>query len=123
MADYVNYGVNPYAPVKNYRLVSAATTNPNVIQPTKANLLTVVITNTAAQARTVKFYNKATAPAVGTDIPVLTITTQAGQSWTHNLEAGLHCPLGLGIGITATASDADTTVVAAGDVIVTALYI
>jgi hypothetical protein len=74
-----------------------------------------------------KFYNKATAPTVGTDVPVVTIglpPESAGHiDWRGRLGQGFSLfPLGLGIGVTLDEADADTTSVGAGSIVLNIFY-
>ena len=78
--------------------------------------------NNAASARFVKFYDKATAPTVGTDAPKLTIQLGAGQhvqSWT---DEGLKFVAGIGIGGTNLVADNDATAPSANDLVVNVFY-
>lgn len=104
-----------------YRLLSAATVNNSLVKAGGAKLVGWVISNSNAAARYVKFYNKATAPAAGTDTPVLTLFVPPGAVITEtDLDLGFSA--GLGIATTVLGTDADTTVVAAGEIIVNLFY-
>ena len=96
-------------------IVTAATTNATLIKSTGASLYASVFSNTTAATIYVKYYNKATAPTVGTDIPLITVPVPAGA--TVQMEFGrLGCrfALGLGIAVTANMIATDTTAVTAG---------
>jgi hypothetical protein len=84
-------------------------------------LHTVLIANTTAAVKYVKFYDKATAPTVGTDTPAATIAAPASTTFVLAL-ANLPFRSGIGFGITGAAGDSDTTAVAAGDIILTLVY-
>jgi hypothetical protein len=77
------------------------------------------LTNTAAAARFVKFYDKATAPVVGTDAPKRTIEVGAGLSLYAEFSRGKLFKLGMWVSVTVNAADADNTAPAAGDVLMT----
>ena len=96
---------------------SAASTNAAVAKASAANLYCAMINNTTAAAKFVRFYNKATAPTVGTDTPVLVITVPANSSKEIEFgQLGKRFATGLGHAITNAAGVLDATVVAAGDV-------
>lgn len=98
-------------------VVSAATTNSTLVKGARGRVTGYVLTNTAASAKFVKFYNKASAPTVGTDVPVMTVAIPAGAAVEVQLGRGVEFPLGIGFGITGAAAVNDTTAVAAGDVV------
>jgi hypothetical protein len=75
-----------------------------------------------AGAAFVKLYNKATAPTVGTDVPLMIIPVPAAVGGVPGVAQispgfnGYRFALGLGIAITGAVADTDTTAVAAGQV-------
>ena len=78
-----------------------------------------------AAVRYLKLYNKATAPTVGTDVPVKTIaipgnTAGAGVvlAWPHGLAFGT----GIAFALTTEATDAGTTGVAGSEITVNIDY-
>lgn len=96
---------------------SAASTNATVIKGSAGTLWSVVVSNINAAARYLKFYNKATAPTVGTDTPVLVIAIPAGATVPVSFGAnGVRFATGIGLAITAGAADSDTAAVAAGEI-------
>lgn len=62
------------------RVMSAATTNATSVKASAGNLYGVHLHNSGAAAVFVKLYNKASAPVVGTDTPVTTLSLSAGSS-------------------------------------------
>jgi len=103
---------------------SAATTNATSVKASAGNLYAVVASNVGAAAAFLKLYNKASAPTVGTDVPILTIPIAA--SGVVNLLFGVQgARLGTGIAfaITNLVADSDTTAVAAAQVKVIISYI
>lgn len=109
------------------KLISLATsTNSTLVVNAPANLTGCVISNgNATIPFYVKFYNKASAPTVGTDTPVWTILVQ--PKTTIVLDTGAFSArffTGIGIGITTGSADNDTgsTGLGLGDVIVNWLY-
>jgi hypothetical protein len=106
-----------------YAVNSLASTNAALIIGRQAQLTNGVLNNASAAAKWVRFYNKATAPVPGTDIPVAVIALPASGSVQFYFGEGLQFNLGLGIAITGAAPANDATAVAAGDVQVALTYI
>lgn len=101
-----------------HRVVSAASTNATLIKSGPTKFVGGIYTNDTAGELYVKYYNKATAPTIGTDIPVLTFSIPANDSKVIELDNPIDFPLGLGLGMTGLAIDNDTTaIVAIADVI------
>lgn len=103
---------------------SAATTNATSVKNAAGNLYSITASNVNAATRFLKIYNKASAPTVGTDVPVLVIPIPTNS--VQNIEFGtygLRLGTGIALAITGAATDADTTAVAAGDVKVCTAYI
>lgn len=112
--------------VSTFHLKAAATTNSNLIKTGAGKIVAGIITNTSAATKFVKFYNKATAPTVGTDTPVLVIplpTLTKVDLAAVFADYGYCFPLGIGIGITGAVADNDTTALTANDVIANVLYV
>lgn len=96
---------------------SAATTNPVSIKTSSGTVWSIVASNTNAAVRFLKMYNKASAPTVGTDVPVLTIPLPPGSVTTvQGGSNGLRFITGIAFAITALAADLDTTVIGASEV-------
>jgi hypothetical protein len=109
--------------MKEYNVTSAASTNAAVIKASAGNIRRLVVNNTTATARFLKLYNKATAPTVGTDVPVAIITVPAmGQVNLDCKATGLVFGTGIGIALTAAAAYTDVAAVAAGALIVKISY-
>lgn len=97
---------------------AAASTNATLVRTGNGRVYRVFGLNATAAAKFLKLYNKATAPTVGTDTPVLTIPIPASGAFSFEISSvGLQFPLGIGYAITGLAPDADTTVLVAGDVL------
>lgn len=95
--------------------VSAASTNGGVDKATAGSLFEISASNPTATPAFLKLYNKATAPTVGTDVPVLTIPIPA--SGVVNLQFGLtgkRFSAGIGHAVTAAIAATDTGVTVAG---------
>jgi hypothetical protein len=119
-ASRVEVGPNG-ARLLKYRVVSLNTNNAALILTGVRYLYGWELSNVNAAFRYVKLYDKATAPTVGTDVPVLTLGVPTGWRSAEKL-IGIPFSLGLGIGIVTGAADSDNTAVAAGEVIAHILY-
>jgi hypothetical protein len=98
------------------RVVSAATTNATSLKASAGNIYSLDLFNVAAYDIFVKFYNKASAPTVGTDTPVWTIPIKSGTGYSRHFLHGLNFATGIAYAITKLQADSDTTVIAASDV-------
>lgn len=108
-----NTPVTPTTPF----LTSAATTNATLVKSSAGTLFSILITSTSASVRYLKLYNKASAPTVGTDVPVITVTIPAGGTLTlDGGTLGVRFGTGIGLAITGAAADNDTTAIAAGEI-------
>jgi len=106
-----------------YHKLAAAGTNGALVKTGVTSVGSINIINAAASARYVKLYNKATAPVVGTDVPVKTFMVPASATISPELgAAGLRFSLGLGVAITGGLVDTDTTAVTANDVCLDLTY-
>jgi hypothetical protein len=111
---------SPTAP-SIYTLNTAATTVIAAsIKTTAGTLHSLDIVNTSATAMFIKLYNKASAPAPATDVPILTFAiaaAAAGVPAEKHLPwgaLGLRFATGIAIGVTGALGDTDTTAIAAG---------
>jgi hypothetical protein len=102
-----------------FRLLSAAaTTNSNLVKNAAGRLFKIRGYNAKAAVAYLKLYNKATAPTVGTDTPVVTIPLKASDQFDIDFGAlGIGFATGIGIGLTGAVADADTTALVAADVV------
>ena len=115
-AWYVALGARTTNGTSTHTLNSAATTNGTSIKGTAGAIYGVTIMNTSAATKYVRFYNKATAPTVGTDVPIMVIAVPATSSKEIYFPGGMVFTTGIGYSITNAASATDATAVAAGDV-------
>lgn len=121
VAAVTNAGT-PAVPATPYILNSLASTNGTLILTGTSGLHAFYATNIGATAAFVKLYNKATAPAVGTDVPAMILAVPAAVAGVPGVCTlpvgfqGFRFALGLGIAITGAVGDTDTTAVAAGQV-------
>lgn len=105
-----------------FSLNALASTNANLIKNTSGLVFNITAMNTAASSRYLRFYNKATAPTVGTDTPFAVIAIPATSSKEISFNTGLLFLTGIGIAVTGGASVLDSTAVSAGDVQLTINY-
>ena len=105
----------PVATGSALSVVTAATTNGSLVKAGTGILSELTISNVTAATINVKIYNKATAPTVGTDVPIMTIPVPAKEFISYNFGAiGKRFALGLGLAVTAGAAATDTAAVTAG---------
>jgi hypothetical protein len=98
---------------------SAATTNATSAKASAGNVHLILALNTTASVKYLKLYNKASAPTVGTDTPVLTIPLPVSNALTEvNIsDGGFYFSTGIAYALTGAAADADATALALGDVV------
>lgn len=105
-----------------YRNISLVATGVN-IKASAGQIYGWYLYNNASSVRYVKFYNKATAPTVGTDVPVLTLSLPANAAANVSFPSGVAFSLGIGIGATTGVADNDSGAPSANDVIVNVMYV
>ncbi len=106
-----------------HSLVAAATTNATSVKAAPGTIYAHVISNKAITGMWFKFYNKASAPTVGTDVPVLQYLVPASTSISLNFgAAGLLFSNGIAFAITVLDAANDTTAVAAAQCYSTLVY-
>jgi hypothetical protein len=107
------------------RVISAASTNATSIKASAGRLHTIAAFNVNAAARYLKIYNKASAPTVGSDTPVLTFAipgNTAAAGFTIDSSIGWALSTGIAIALTTGITDADTGAVAASEIAVNLGY-
>jgi hypothetical protein len=107
------------------KFISGTGLNATAVKGSPAKLTILNIVNGAATLRYFKIYNKASAPTVGTDIPLITITLPTGSSsFTLPAFIGIDFSVGLSFACTLGVADADTTpFTVAGEVTAMLAYI
>jgi hypothetical protein len=99
-------------------LSAAATTNSTLVKGSAGRVFKIRGYNAKAAVAYLKLYNKATAPTVGTDTPVVTIPLKASDMFDIDFAGlGLGFATGIGFGLTGAVADADTTALVAADVV------
>jgi hypothetical protein len=110
-----------------FRLISDASTNSTSVKSSAGTITTIVAVNiNETTVSYLKIYDKATAPTVGTDIPVMTIpipTNIQGAGIVIPIPNGVTFSNGIAIAITEGVADSDTTAVVANEVVVNLTYI
>ena len=108
-----------------YKLISTASTNANSVKASPGNLYSILAIGQTASIRYLKLYNKASAPNVGVDVPVMTIPVPGniqGAGVSIPFSMGVNFSLGIAIAITSGSADNDSGAVGASDVIVNLTY-
>lgn len=99
------------------RIVSAAaTTNATSAKATPGTLYSIKGYNAVA-ARYLKFYDKASAPTVGADTPVLTLYLPAATAFVLDWSMGRYFATGIAYALTTGSADNDTGALTAGDIV------
>jgi hypothetical protein len=104
------------------RVAAAASTNATLVKATPGNVFGFLFMSNAAAAKTafIKFYDKASAPTVGTDTPLFTVplvsTTTIPGFAELDLPVGVPFKTGIAYAITAGVADTDVAAVALNDV-------
>lgn len=98
-----------------YNAVTTASTNAAAVKASAGMLYELTISNPTATPVYVKLYNKASAPTVGTDVPVLTIPVAANSTVQYDLgQVGKRFATGIAIATTGAIAATDTTNAVAG---------
>lgn len=117
-----DFGLTPF------KLIAAGTTNATSVKGTAGKLYGWTITNSSTAAKRVKLYNKASAPTVGTDVPVLTLEVPAASGailgkLERSQTRGINFSTGIALATTNGQADADTAAVTAGDLVINLEYV
>lgn len=110
------------APVRQ-KIASAASTNATSVKAAPGSVAGYTLTNTTASFKYFRLFNKASAPTVGTDSPVLIVGLPANSSVCHSFPAGMFLSTGIAFAITGAVADLDATVTAANDVVGALFYV
>jgi hypothetical protein len=98
---------------------AAASTNATVVKASAGRVFGFYFVNLTGAAATFKFYDKATSPTVGTDVPVFSLIIGASGAAQGQFAAihGFQFVNGISYAITANSTDADATAVGARSVV------
>lgn len=108
---FANDGVVP----KHYS--SANTTNATSVNPAASTLRETSVLNTTATKYYLKFYDKASAPTVGTDIPVRTFEIAVTGTTVCSIPWGVTFNNGIAFALTSGFADTDTGAAVTGLII------
>ena len=101
----------------SFTQISAASTNATNVKASAGVLYMLTATNNSATVAFLKMYNKASAPTVGTDVPVMTFMLPSNGGITVPIPStGITFTAGIGYALTALTTTADTTAVALNQV-------
>ena len=107
-----------------FHLVSAGSANNTNIKPSNASIYGYSISNTTASTTEfVKFFNKATTPAAGTDIPIWSVQVPGASTVTAYFSVPISCSAGLGLATVTGAADNNSSAVSAGDLVINVVYL
>lgn len=100
------------------RLLSAAGTSQDstLVKNAAGYVSHITGRNNRTSSVYLKLYNKASAPTVGTDVPLVTIEIPASTAFDFAYERGSYFSAGIGFGLTTAAADNSTASVTAGDI-------
>lgn len=104
------------------RTLAAASTNGTSVKGSAGQVYGWYISSQATYDTFVKLYNKASAPTVGTDTPVMTLKLPPGGVANVEFTNGIAFGTGIAFAITKAIGDSDTTAVAANDVALNLFY-
>ena len=97
---------------------AAANTNATVVKAQSGRVYAITAYNAAANISYLKLYNKASAPTVGTDTPVLTIAIGPAQQFNLTvMDVGIYFATGIAYALTTGSADSDTGALTAADVV------
>jgi hypothetical protein len=105
--------------VNAQKIITTASTNISVIKSAVGMLNSLWVFTGTGKTNFVKLYNKATAPVLASDIPILTVGAANGTAVSFNCgTSGIKFTAGISIAITAGMADTDATATSAGDTVV-----
>ncbi len=109
-----------------FRLISAASTNATSVKTSAGKITTITaVSINETTVSYLKIYDKATAPTVGTDVPVMTIpvpTNIQGAGIVVSIPNGVTFSNGIAIAVTGGVADSDTTAVLEDEVVINLTY-
>lgn len=109
-----------------FTLISAASTNATSTKASPGTLYSIVAINLNAAVRYLKLYNKASAPTVGTDTPIMTFPIPAsttGAGLAIDWGPGVDFSIGIAFALTTGSASSDTGAVAASEIFINGVYV
>ena len=106
-----NVGIEGGGTPSYYKVISTTGLNATSVKSSSAKMTILHLVNSVATLRYFKLYNKASAPVVGTDTPLITVALSPNSASTFTLPAlvGIDFSIGLSYGITLGVADSNTT--------------
>lgn len=108
--------------VNYHKVIATGDANPALLRQGAASLYGYDLFNVATYDVYLHFYDSATSPTVGTDVPVFTIVVPTLTDRAIQFPFGAHFKKGLAMSITKGAGDTDDTSLVAGDVVGAVFY-
>lgn len=105
-----------------HRKTSAASTNATSVKASAGQLYGYSVTNSNTSARYLKFFNKASAPTVGSDTPYFDVLIPGSGGVVQSVDIGIAFGTGIAYCLTTGAADSDTGAVAADEIKVALFY-
>jgi len=105
-----------------HHAISAATTNATSVKASAGTIAVLQVSNINAAGRYLKLYNKASAPTVGTDTPVMTIYLPPNSNQSIAAAQGLRFSTGIAYALSTGITVADTGAVAVSEHSVSIFY-
>lgn len=120
--------VTPQAHAKGgastFEAISAASNNATAVKASPGKLHKVIVNNINAAVRYIKFYDKASAPAPGSDTVKLALAVPAGTVQVFNFgDIGVDFATGIAFALVTGISQTDNTSVAASELLVNVVYV
>lgn len=104
------------------RTRAAASTNATSVKASAGRVHSIHLTSNAGGVTFFKLFNKASAPTVGTDVPILVVRLAAGAVVNVEPPLGIQCSAGIAFCMVTGSADTDATAVTAGDIDATITY-
>jgi hypothetical protein len=105
-----------------YHLISTSSTNATSVKTSSGKVSGIYVLNTANAIRFVKFFDKASAPTLGTDVPVFVLGIAANGIAQPTLANPILFNKGIAFAMVTGSADNDTGAVTAGDLIMSFVY-
>ena len=105
-----------------YYLSSSASTNGANVKASAGQVYGYTVTNSNTSARYLKFFNKASAPTVGSDTPYFDVLIPGSGGVVQSVDIGIAFGTGIAYALTTGAADSDTGAVAADEIKVALFY-
>jgi hypothetical protein len=102
--------------VATFSRLSAATAATGYVKGAPGQVYSYDLINTQASIRYLHLYNQATAPTLGTSVPILTIPLAASSKTSLSIDAGWAFSTGIAYGVTTDDAATPATTASAGDV-------